>query len=118
MIVAGFGCRASATTASFRSALAAHPQTPSALATLPAKLDQLRPFAAECGLPLIAVDAETLRGQTTLTQSQAAQATHGTGSVAEAAALAAAGPNARLLAPRQISQDRLATCALAIGDAL
>ena len=36
----------------------------------------------------------------------------------EAAALAAAGPNARLLAPRQISQDRLATCALAIGDAL
>ena len=37
------------------------------------------------------------------------------GSVAEAAALAAAGPGARLLAPRMISADRMASCALAMS---
>ena len=35
---------------------------------------------------------------------------------AEAAALAAAGPGARLLGPRVVSADRMATCALAEGN--
>ncbi|MCP1313705.1 cobalamin biosynthesis protein, partial [Halomonas sp. 707D7] len=39
----------------------------------------------------------------------------GTGSVAEAAALLAAGHGARLVAPRLISNDRKATAALAVA---
>ncbi|ENO84722.1 hypothetical protein C666_16775, partial [Thauera linaloolentis 47Lol = DSM 12138] len=43
-------------------------------------------------------------------------AARGCGSVAEAAALAAAGQGARLLAIRHISPDRSATCAIAQGE--
>ena len=68
------------------------------------------------GLPVHAVDAATLSRQETRTQSKPSRAARGTGSVAEAAALAAAGPGARLLAPRVVSQDGLATCALAKRD--
>lgn len=66
---------------------------------------------------MAAVPADHLAAQPVLTRSAASQATYGTGSVAEAAALAAAGPGARLLSARLISPDRLATCAIAIGDA-
>ncbi|MEM1429934.1 MAG: cobalamin biosynthesis protein, partial [Pseudomonadota bacterium] len=65
------------------------------------------------GMGLIAVPEAELRRQVTATQSGASRGSYGTGSVAEAAALAAAGPGARLLAPRSVSDDRLATCALA-----
>ena len=116
MIVAGFGCRSTATIDSFRSALAQHPQTADAFATLTGKIGQLCDFAEGQGVGLIAVPPEALARQTTLTQSTTVRASHDTGSVAEATALAAAGPNARLLGPRTISQDRLATCALAIGE--
>ena len=58
-----------------------------------------------------------LTAQATSTQSPASRASRGTGSVAEAAALAAAGPGARLLSPRVISADGRATCALAEGAA-
>lgn len=112
MIVAGFGFRTDATTASLEAALratGAHPVT--ALATLSSKAAQLAPLAQRLNLPLIAIDA--LTGIATPTQSPASLAAHGTGSVAEAAALAAAGLNARLIAPRILSPDRLATCALA-----
>lgn len=50
-----------------------------------------------------------------LTKSAAAQRRFGLPSVAEAAALAGAGPNGRLLGPRRISAG--ATCAIAIDDA-
>jgi cobalt-precorrin 5A hydrolase len=50
-----------------------------------------------------------------LSRSQAAQAATGFASVAEACALAAAGPGARLLGPR--SHHAGATCALAQGGA-
>jgi len=43
-------------------------------------------------------------------------ARYGARSVAEAAALAAAGPGARLVGTRVISDDRLATAAIAEGD--
>jgi cobalt-precorrin 5A hydrolase len=118
-IVAGFGCRDSATEDSLQSALdlacADQPQ-PRALATLAAKAQHLAPLARTLDLPLIEVSPSALAGQTTLTASDASRAAHATGSVAEASALAAAGPGARLLGPRHISHDRLATCALASGD--
>ena len=117
MIIAGFGARSSATLDSFRSALATQSDQPApqALASLMTKIDQLRPLADALGLPLLAVSAADLAAQTTQTQSPAARAAHATGSVAEAAALAAAGPHATLLSARRVSADRLATCAIAIG---
>jgi cobalt-precorrin 5A hydrolase len=74
-----------------------------------------RALAAHTGLPVIAVADDDLAAQDTWTKSHASRASRGTGSVAEAAALAAAGPGARLLGARQVSGDRLATCALAEG---
>ncbi|HRO16470.1 MAG TPA: hypothetical protein PLL33_15800, partial [Paracoccus sp. (in: a-proteobacteria)] len=44
------------------------------------------------------------------------RAAHGTGSVAEAVALAAAGPGARITTRRVVSPDRSATCAIAQAD--
>ncbi|WP_428512660.1 cobalamin biosynthesis protein [Roseovarius sp.] len=115
MIVAGMGFTTRATRESFRDALARTGGTPDALATARDKADQLAPFARELGLPLHAVPPEELARQATQTVSAASLRARGTGSVAEAAALAAAGPGATLLAPRCISTDRMATCALAQG---
>ena len=67
------------------------------------------------GVPLVALPAAALAGIRTQTFSSFSLAAHGTGSVAEASALIAAGEGARLLGPRQISPDRMATCALAQG---
>ncbi len=118
MIVAGFGFRKSADVTSLRSALALHDVAPDLIATAAAKADD-KPFtdlARALGVPADAVPPERLTAQPVLTCSAASQKTYGTGSVAEAAALAAAGPGARLLGPRLISPDTLATCAIAIGD--
>jgi cobalt-precorrin 5A hydrolase len=57
-----------------------------------------------------------LAGIDTPTQSKLVAEKFGTGSVAEAAALVAAGPRARLIATRTVSQDRTATAAIAEGD--
>ena len=65
------------------------------------------------GFALTLIGGEDLAQTHTLTQSAASLAAHGTGSVAEACALCAAGPGARLLGPRSISGDRRATAALA-----
>jgi len=113
VIVAGFGFRTGATIASLEAALqrAKGDRQVTALATLSRKAAHLAPLARKLDLPLIPVEA--LAGISTPTQSAASLAAHGTGSVAEAAALAAAGPNARLIARRIVSPDRLATCALA-----
>lgn len=118
MIAAGFGFRTGATHDSFEDALAqaCDGYRPAAFATLNDKADGLRDFAETCHVPLIAVDPGTAQAQSTLTHSSASQTHKSTRSVAEATALAAAGPNARLLGPRTISTDRMATCAIAIGD--
>jgi cobalt-precorrin 5A hydrolase len=113
VIVAGFGYRTGATIASLRSALllaqaGAPPVTH--VATVADKL----PLLAALGLPMLA--AEALDDIPTPTRSAASLAARGTGSVAEAAALAAAGAGARLLVVRQISPDRMATCAIAQGS--
>jgi cobalt-precorrin 5A hydrolase len=67
-------------------------------------------------VPIKAIAAEMLAGIDTPTQSKLVAEKFGTGSVAEAAALAAAGPRARLIATRVVSQDRTATAAIAEGD--
>jgi len=113
VIVAGFGFSTQATLASLRSALAATGGRAEALATLADKAPALAPLGAELGLPVIAVIGPLPE---TLTQSDHSRAARGTGSVAEACALDAAGPGAYLLGPRVVSDDRLATCALAQGD--
>ncbi len=119
MIVAGFGFSSSATVASLRSALeqAADGQSVDALATASDKDGHpaLSAFAKTVALRIHFIPADQLAGQRTLTCSPRSSATYGTGSVAEASALAAAGHGARLISPRQISDDRLATCAVAIG---
>lgn len=119
MIVAGFGFRATATADSLRSALAAA-GTPR-LDSLAAPEEKagapcLTELAAAMGLPVAVIPAATLAAVPTPTQSPRVRALHGTGSVAEAAALAAAGHGARLIMRRQMSADRLATCAIAEGD--
>lgn len=119
-LIAGLGFRGEATPESLADALAraAGGRPVAALATAAGKAEApaLRTLAARLGLPVIGVDTDRLAAQETLTRSEAALAARGTGSLAEAAALAAAGPGARLLGPRAISADRMATCALAAGD--
>ncbi|WP_010546353.1 cobalamin biosynthesis protein [Sphingomonas elodea] len=113
MIVAGFGYRSGATLESLRAALALAQQgvpPVTHVASLPDKL----PLLAGFGLPML--PTATLAGIPTPTRSAASLAARGTGSVAEAAALAAAGPGARLLVPRIVSPDRMATCAIAQGS--
>jgi cobalt-precorrin 5A hydrolase len=89
-----------------------------AVATVSDKADAepLKQLALECGVPIKAVSADALAAIDTPTRSDRIIERFGTGSVAEAAALAAAGPRARLIATRAISQDRTATAAIAEGD--
>ncbi|OAN60013.1 cobalamin biosynthesis protein [Sphingomonas sp. TDK1] len=112
MIVAGFGYRSGATVASLRAALAAAQAEAPPITHVATLADKL-PLLAELGLPAIGLD--TLDGIDTPTRSAASLAARGSGSVAEASALAAAGMGSRLLARRHISPDRLATCAIAEG---
>jgi cobalt-precorrin 5A hydrolase len=67
------------------------------------------------GLPLLAIPLDMLTAQTTTTKATRQPARYGTGSVAEAAALAACGPGARLIRARHISPCGTATVALAQG---
>jgi cobalt-precorrin 5A hydrolase len=120
MKVAGFGFRKDVTLTSLREALlaAGGPEGLTAIATVSDKADAepLMQLARECGVPIKPVPANVLAGVDTLTQSELVAEKFGTGSVAEAAALAAAGPRARLIATRVVSQDRRATAAIADGD--
>ena len=118
MIVAGFGFRKGADCASLQSALeqAAKGSVVTAFAAPEDKAQSpcLTDIARATGLPVLPVSAPVLAATQTPTQSAHSLARRDTGSVAEAAALAAAGPGARLLSSRCISHDRLATCAVAI----
>jgi cobalt-precorrin 5A hydrolase len=112
--VAGFGLRAAATAASLRAALAAAggPAGLTALATVADKAchPALQTLAADLNLPLHPIPPERLAADASPARTPDR---YGNRSVAEAAALAAAGPAARLVVPRAISPDRLATCAVA-----
>ena len=83
----------------------------------------LVPLGHALGLPVQGIPADVMRAQTPQTEAAASYAARGTGSVAEACALAGAkagtvaGLGADLLAPRVISGDKRATCALARASA-
>lgn len=120
MKVAGLGFRPDVTVDSLREVVAAvgGANGLAALATVSDKAGTavLELLARELGLPIKAVPADVLAGVTTLTQSELIKSRFGTGSVAEAAALAVAGRRARLISPRTVSRDRMATAAIAEGD--
>jgi len=130
VIVAGFGFRAAAGLDALRAALAtaqhgcppvemlAVPQDKIALVQALADLlaaERAEPAARGCPLTVIGVSPAALQAMRTPTRSIASIRHRATGSVAEAAALAAAGPGAVLLTSRHISPDRMATCAIARG---
>jgi cobalt-precorrin 5A hydrolase len=119
MIVAGFGFRSGATLAALQDALvrAGGASGVTHLATLAAKAEGLAPLGLALGLPAVGVADAALRDQVTLTQSGRVQVLKGVGSVAEAAALAAAGPGARLRGARAVSADGTVTAAIAEGPA-
>jgi cobalt-precorrin 5A hydrolase len=116
VIVAGFGFRSGADLSSLREALALAQQGQppvTHLATVHDKLAALLPLAKALGLPMMGVAPDILALAPTVTCSVASQTAHGVSSVAEASAMAGAGTSARLLSPRHISPDRMATCAIA-----
>ncbi len=119
MLIAGFGFRESADVASLEDALAAAGgmEGVAAFATAEEKAGAtaLVSLAAEFGLPVIAVTPAAMMAAETLTRSDLVMERFGTGSVAEAAALAAGGRGARLLGPRSVSRDGMATAALAVA---
>jgi cobalt-precorrin 5A hydrolase len=121
VIVAGFGFRAAATVASLEEALHLARQghdghlSIACLATAADKAGTaaFRTLALRLDLPTCAIDSAALTAQPTPTRSSASRVARATGSVAEAAALAAAGEESCILVPRVISGDGMATCALA-----
>jgi cobalt-precorrin 5A hydrolase len=126
MIVAGIGCRTGATTASIVAAVHAAATKQGigisaldALATLRLKQHEDGIVAASraLSLELIVIDEAdaTAASERTLTTSERSLAATGTRSASETAALVAAGPNSRLLAPRLALGD--VTCALATDEA-
>jgi cobalt-precorrin 5A hydrolase len=126
LMVAGVGCRKDASAAEIvaavDAALAEHGlgrDALSALAVLPNRATAQAPAraAAMLGVRLTTPQTEALElaRPALLTHSEASIRATGFGSASEAAALAAAGPDARLLGPRTVNGP--ATCALAIGEA-
>jgi cobalt-precorrin 5A hydrolase len=127
MIVAGVGCRkgvaAAEVAAVITAALARAGLTTNALsliATSAAKGEEagIAGAASALGVPLVLVSQNDLEaaGDRTATKSERVAALTGVPSLAEAAALAAGGAAARLIAPRIAVGP--ATCALAqAGDA-
>ncbi len=118
MIVAGFGFRGEASASSLRNALSCTAAKDVEALAAPADKAEapcFQAFAKALALPIVAVQAEALETIETTTQSPHSLDNRGTGSVAEACALAAAGPQATLITKRHISPDRMATCAIAKG---
>ncbi|MFI0474077.1 cobalamin biosynthesis protein [Halomonas sp. HMF6819] len=118
MKVAGLGYSSEATLDSLSQALEALIERfgpVERLAAAESKQALVQRLGQARGLSVSLVADEALARAETLTHSARSHQAFGTGSVAEAAALLAAGPGARLLAPRLISNDRKATAALAVA---
>ena len=122
MIVAGIGCRRGATAEEIEAVImlaldrvGLALRSLDALGTIVGKAEEpgLCEAARRLSLPLMACSAEDLRAviDRIVTPSLHAEAAIGVPSVAEAAALAAAGPSARLCQPRVATAQ--ATCAIA-----
>jgi cobalt-precorrin 5A hydrolase len=127
MIVAGIGCRTAILAAQVESAIEAalrHNQIEGdqldVIAVPAVKGTEAGVVAAAAArgvlLVLITQDALEEADLRSVTRSARSMDTLNVRSVAEAAALAAAGPNSRLLAPRVVVGP--VTCALAAGDEL
>jgi len=118
MKIAGVGLRAAATLESLQGAFAGQEAGITALATLEDKADHpaLLALSRALSLPIRAVPRASLAGLATLTRSCRIEQGFGTGSVAEACALAACGPGARIITPRITAPDGLATIALAAQE--
>jgi cobalt-precorrin 5A hydrolase len=117
--VGGLGFRAAADVASLREALhlaggAVGLSALDALATAEDKATTpaLAALAAELGLPIIAVPLAHLVSQIA-TPSPNVPARYGAHSLAEAAALAGAGPGARLTTGRTVASNNMAAAAIA-----
>ena len=118
MRVAGFGFRQDAGTDSLAAALAltgAHSVTHLATLASKSELSAMQGLAKNLDLPIISVAKGALTHVPVVTRSEKSIEIRGTGSVAEASALAAAGENARLVVLRVVSPDGMATCAIAEG---
>jgi cobalt-precorrin 5A hydrolase len=122
MIVAGIGCRKGTSAAAISAAIAdalarAGLDTLDLVAAPESKGGEhgIAAAAAALGVPLVLVAKAELEaaGARTQTRSERVLALIGVPSVAEAAALAAGGPAARLILPR--ITVGVATCALAVG---
>ncbi|SIS59320.1 cobalamin biosynthesis protein [Phaeovulum vinaykumarii] len=113
MKVAGIGFRAGTPAEAVRAALGGL-EGVDALVTLEARAAALT--AMRLGPPVRALPEAAIRGIETPTQSPRLLSRFGTGSVAEALALAALGPGARLLGPRRVSPCGRATAALALHE--
>jgi cobalt-precorrin 5A hydrolase len=125
MIVAGIGCRKGASETEVRVAIAAALDraglagaAPDLVATAASKGGEpgIAAAAASLGVPLVLVPQNDLEAQAgrTMSRSERVVALKGVPSVAEAAALAAGGPAARLVTPR--TSVGPATCALAVTE--
>lgn len=115
--IAGFGFRKITGIDSLLDALmmAGGAEGLTALTTVTPKADApcLLALAERLNLPVYPVALEDLPHITTPTISQKSLDMYGTGSVSEATALVAAGAGAELIAPRTLSADSRATCAIA-----
>ena len=126
MIVAGIGCKAGASAREIEAAIGAallqaglESSALGLIATSAAKADEpgIAAAATDRGLTVAVVAQAALESASAhaVTRSERVLAVAGVPSVSEAAALAAAGPGARLLGPRIAVGP--ATCALAVtGD--
>ena len=115
MRVAGLGFRRGASAESLRAALVLVGPA-DALATAEDKVSEpgFVRLARELGLYVHAISRADLAAQG-IEGSARVMAEYGTGSVAEAAAMAAAGPGARLVTSRRTGPDGMAVAALAEG---
>lgn len=115
--IVGFGLRQSATIASLQDAFlkVAENLPVSAISTLTDKamLPAFSEFSRLMGMPIILLDKKNLEGVKTQTRSELIEKKFGVGSVAEAVAIAAKEPFGQLYRKRQISEDELATAAVA-----
>lgn len=125
MIVAGVGCRRGAPAADIEAAIRAALERAGvpahaleAIATIAAKQSEagIQAVAELLGVSFVVVSDSDLRSASDRTKTQSARVLEmtGVGSVAEAAALAAAGSSARLISPRLVVGA--ATCALAASE--
>jgi cobalamin biosynthesis protein CbiG len=124
MLAAGIGCRRGTPAEDIETAIQAArdaygcTDAIAVIATETTKGDEpgLKEAVRRLGLSLATYPASELQrvAGDVLTLSRVALASKGTSSVAEAAALLAAGANARLLGPRVAIAT--ATCAFAVGD--